>query len=266
MLSSKFFWRHWYYSVEKYLYGNSNQPDRIKNLLQCLKPEPLLIVCNGPSLNNTPLERFNLVQSIGLNKIHLIFDKTTWRPDLVLCMNRHVVDNWQDTFLSSGIPTGLAWQTRYKVRKENRNKFTYFLNQYLGDFGDDISSGLDVGATVTYSALQFAYHAGADPVIIVGLDHKFETQGEANKLIISKSADSNHFDPRYFGPGIKWNLPDLKASEQVFQIARETFEKDNRKVYDATINGNLKIFDKISIDEAIELCRISKKEKNSGQT
>ncbi|MEB3178532.1 MAG: 6-hydroxymethylpterin diphosphokinase MptE-like protein [Nostocaceae cyanobacterium] len=255
MFTDKFFWRYWYYSVEKYLYNNSNEPDRIKELLKYLKPEPLLIVCNGPSLNNTPLEKFNFVQSIGLNKIHLIFDKTTWRPDLVLCMNRHVVCDWQDSFLSSGIPTGLAWQTRYRVRQENRKKFTYFLNQYRGHFGDSISSGLDTGATVTYAALQFAYYAGADPVVIVGLDHKFETQGKANKLITSKNADSNHFDPRYFGPGIRWNLPDLKGSEKVFQIARQTFEKDNRNIYDATINGNLKIFNKISIDEAVELCR-----------
>jgi len=259
MLSIKSFFRHCYYSADKYMYSNSDQPDRVKNLLKCLKPEPLLIVCNGPSLNNTPLERFNFLQSIGLNKIHLIFDKTTWRPDLVLCTNPFVVENWQDTFISSGIPTGLVWKTRHKVRQENRNKFTYFLHRLLGHFGDDISSGLDAGATVTYAALQFAYHAGADPVIIVGLDHKFETQGKPHKLITSKSADSNHFDPGYFGPGIKWQLPDLKASELAFQIARETFEKDNRNIYDATINGNLKVFDKLSIDEAVDLCRRYKK-------
>lgn len=259
MLSFKSYFRSWYYSAEEYMYGNSDQPLLIENKLKCLKSEPLLIVCNGPSLNNTPLERFDFLQSIGLNKIHLIFDKTIWRPNLVLCTNPHVVGNWQDTFLSSEIPTCLSWQTRYKVRKENRNKFTYFINRLLGHFADDISSGLDAGATVTYAALQFAYHAGANPVIIVGLDHRFETQGTPHKLITSKNPDSNHFDPRYFGPGIKWQLPDLKASEIAFQIAREAFEKDNRNVYDATVNGNLKIFDKLSIDEAVDLCRRYKK-------
>lgn len=254
---SKFSWRRLYYSIERYLYRQTNQTNRIKGLLGNSRPGPLLIVCNGPSLNQTPLERFNAIQSIGLNKIHLIFDKTTWRPNLVLCTNRHVVEDWQDNFLSSGIPTCLAWQTRYKVRKENRGKFTYFLNQYWGHFSDDISSGLDAGATVTYVALQFAYHAGANPVILVGLDHRFETSGKANKLITSKASDNNHFDSRYFGPGKKWNLPDLEASEKVFEIAHRTFEKANRNVYDATINGNLQIFEKISIDQALDFCEIA---------
>ena len=252
---SRFSWRYWYYAFEGFLYHKSIHSNHIREFLTNLKPGPLLIVCNGPSLNQTPLEEFAGIQSIGLNKIHLIFDRTSWRPNIILSMNRHVIEDWQDTFLASNIPTGLAWQSRSSVRKENRGKFTYFLNQYLEDFSKDISSGFDAGATITYTALQFAYHAGSDPVIIVGLDHRFETKGDPNKLVVSETTDSNHFDPSYFGKGKKWNLPDLPASEKAFRLARQTFENDNRTIYDATINGNLDIFEKISIDKALELCR-----------
>jgi hypothetical protein len=251
MLIPRYSWRYWYYLLEAFLYKNSNQHQKVEALLNILHPGPLLIVCNGPSLRQTPLDEFQNIQSIGLNKIHLIFNKTTWRPNLILCMNRHVVSDWQDNFLNSGIPTGLAWQARYNLRRENRSRFTYYLNQYWGHFGKDITSGLDACATVTYSALQFAYHAKANPVIIVGLDHKFTTQGTANKLVKSQVADANHFDPRYFGPGKKWNLPDLQASEKVFEIAREEFEKDDRKIYNATIDSNLDVFEKISLEQAI---------------
>ena len=169
--------------------------------MSILHSGPLLIVCNEPSLRETPLDKFQNIQSIGLNKVHLIFDKTTWRPNLILAMNRHVVSDWQDNFIGSGIPTGLAWQTRYKVKRENRSLFTYYLNQYWGHFSRNIASGLDASATVTYSALQFAYLANANPVILVGLDHRFTTKGIANKLVKSRNPDKNQFDPRYFGQG-----------------------------------------------------------------
>lgn len=253
-LFPKYHWRYWYHEFEAFLYKNSKQSDNAIKLLENLHHGPLLLVCNGPSLNHTPLDKFKNIQSIGLNKIHLIFDKTIWRPSLILCMNRYVVSNWQDNFLDSPIPTGLAWHTRHNVKKENRDKFAYFLLQNKGYFGKDITGGLDAGATVTYAALQFAFFAKANPVIIVGLDHKFNAPGSANKLVTSQSADVNHFDPQYFGPGIKWNLPDLKASEKNFTVAKQAFEADNRKIYDATIDGNLKVFDKISLDEALLLC------------
>ena len=62
----------------------------------------------------------------------------------------------------------------------------------------------------------------------------------------------NHFDPNYFS-NMKWGLPNLDASEVGFRLAREAFEKDGRNVLDATINGKLQVFPKISVEEAKKL-------------
>jgi len=54
------------------------------------------------------------------------------------------------------------------------------------------------GATVTYVALQLAFHMGFQ----AGRPHRsgyhFATQGQANKTVVSDGADPNHFSPSYF--------------------------------------------------------------------
>lgn len=38
----------------------------------------LVVVGNGPNLKSTPLSDFSGITSIGMNKIDLIYDRTTW--------------------------------------------------------------------------------------------------------------------------------------------------------------------------------------------
>ncbi|MFK7840888.1 MAG: hypothetical protein AB8B54_01370, partial [Sphingorhabdus sp.] len=116
-----------------------------------------------------------------------------------------------------------------------------------------VSMGMGSGATVTYAALQLAYHMGANPVIIVGVDHSFDKSGSANIYEKRSGADNNHFDPNYFKDGSYWGVPNLDASEEVFLKSRIAFEQDGRKIYDATVDGKLQIFEKIAIDDAVAL-------------
>ena len=87
--------------------------------------------------------------------------------------------------------------------------------------------------------MQLAYHLGFTDVILVGVDHSFATQGPANKLVTSQGPDPNHFDPSYFGAGIRWQLPDLEVSEASYRLARQHFEADGRRIRDATVGGKL---------------------------
>ena len=97
---------------------------------------------------------------------------------------------------------------------------------------------------MTYVTLQIAYYMGFEEVYLIGVDHNFETKGKPNTTIVSQGDDPNHFHPGYFGKGFRWQLPDLEKSEIGYQLAKDTFEKAGRKVFDATVNGKLKIFEK----------------------
>jgi hypothetical protein len=64
----------------------------------------------------------------------------------------------------------------------------------------------------------------------------------------SQGADPDHFSPSYFGKGFRWQLPDLEGSERGYRLARQAFEKDGRRVVDATLGGKLTVFPKVEFD------------------
>ena len=112
-------------------------------------------------------------------------------------------------------------------------------------FSTDITEGIWEGSTVTYVAMQIAYYLGFQKVILTGIDHSFTTKGKPHTVVVSKGDDPNHFDPRYFGKGFYWQLPDLETSETAYRMAKYQFEIANRDIVDATINGKLQVFPKV---------------------
>lgn len=214
---------------------------------------PLLVVGNGPSLNRTPLDKFCGIASIGMNKIDLLFERTTWRPDLIVCVNNLVAKQHATKFAESDIPVYLSWKSRHYIPLGARKKVNFFLSRDTDAFSRDITHGVGWGSTVTYAALQFAYFMAADPVLIVGVDHTFKADGPAHDIARREGPDVNHFDPNYFKAGTYWGLPDLSGSERAYATARRAIEDSGRRVFDATIDGKLTIFPKISIQQAIAM-------------
>jgi hypothetical protein len=113
-------------------------------------------------------------------------------------------------------------------------------------FSTEISLGIHEGWTVTYAALQIAYFLGFSEVVIIGMDHRYQFTGQPNDTRRLEGPDPNHFCPEYFGGGQKWDNPDLEKSVESYQIARAEFEKDGRKILDATVGGACTIFEKIN--------------------
>ena len=87
----------------------------IKNdysLLEIFSQKDCLIVGNGPSLNKTLLEKINM-PAIGMNKINLIFDKTPWRPDVIVCVNGLVINQNKEFFNTTDIVLVLPVKALY---------------------------------------------------------------------------------------------------------------------------------------------------------
>ena len=110
------------------------------------------------------------------------------------------------------------------------------------------SKGLEEGWTVTYAALQIAYYLGFSQVIIIGMDHRFSFQGQPNEANHLKGEDPNHFCSSYFS-NKEWDNPDLENSEKSYQIARKTFEHDNREILDGTFDGACTVLTKVNYKE-----------------
>jgi hypothetical protein len=225
--------------------------------------KPVLVVGNGPSLRETPLELFKNIYSIGMNKIDLIYNDIEWRPNIVVAQNRHVINQQSEVYLQSDIPIFIPWQQRHFLRGKKSNSIRYFDMPGHTEFSVDLLKfGCGIGHTVTFTALQLAFFLGASRVIVVGVDHYFKSAGKKNELVLSTEPDPNHFSKDYFGVGVKWNLPDLEGSEGDYIKARTAFQAAGKEIYDATINGKLNIFEKININEATALLE---REESNGQ-
>ena len=134
-------------------------------------------------------------------------------------MNDLVIEQCAAEILALPIPKFLTWRSRRFLKPTEDTHFLY--TTYTGPkFARDVAGRLWEGATVTYVALQLAYHMGFEKVILIGVDHNFVTKGDANKTITSQGDDPNHFAPNYFGKGFKWQLPDLETSERAYRMAK----------------------------------------------
>ena len=99
---------------------------------------------------------------------------------------------------------------------------------------------------MTYASIQLAYYMGFKEVVLIGLDHNYAEKGIPNKVEVRTSErDESHFHPNYFPKGVKWQLPDLLRNEVAYQMAKEAFIQDGRKILDATPEGKCPIFDRI---------------------
>ncbi len=206
------------------------------------------IIGNGPSLKKTDLTILDKEYTFGLNRIYLLSEETGFRPSFLVSVNRVLLEQFGKEIAALPMPKFMSWQARKWVDLQDGDLFVRDSGFHpLKPLGFSKWPWLKVweGATVTYVAMQLAYYLGFDEVILIGVDHSFATKGTPHKEIVSESEDPNHFHPEYFGKGVRWQLPDLETSERAYSLAKATFEKDGRRIIDATIDGKLQVFDKI---------------------
>ncbi len=209
-----------------------------------------VILCNGPSLNQVDFDLFKKsdVMTFGLNKVNLLFSRTAFRPDVIVAVNALVAEQNAAFFNETGIPLFLDAPCRRYISLRSNIHFLH--STYIdGKFARDCSFSVNQGATVTYVAMQLAFHMGFREVALVGCDHSFQGKGSANQIAVSGKSDPNHFDPAYFSGGMKWQLPDLPHSEFHYQLARKIFEADGRCLVNCTTGGKLEVFDRLSLEE-----------------
>lgn len=208
-----------------------------------------VIMCNGPSLNKVDFQLLNGVFTFGLNKINLLFERTDFRPDAIVSINRHVIEQNRDFFSKTDIPLFLSSKSeKLVVTGEN---VIYLHTAHQKKFATDVSMSVAEGGTVTYVALQLAFHLGFQRVGLVGCDHSFASAGRANSSIIAGAVDKDHFDPRYFSNGVTWQLPDLDSSEIAYILARSAFAAAGRELVNCTVGGRLDVFPRRTLCEFI---------------
>ncbi len=210
--------------------------------------ERCFIIGNGPSLRRTDVALLKDEFTFGMNRIYLAFEDWGFQTSFLVSVNDLVIEQCVDDFLALDMPRFFSWRSRrfFPPQLPDPQSPIYLYTTYDAPrFARDARFRLWEGATVTYICLQLAFHMGFEEAILIGVDHSFASKGAANKTVVSEGDDPNHFDPRYFGKGFRWQLPDLDTSEQAYWMARQAWEADGRRVLDATIGGKLQVFPKV---------------------
>ena len=181
----------------------------------------------------------------GLNRIYLIFPELGFATSCLVSVNDLVLEQCAGEMKVLELPKYLTWRARRWFSEDRQAVFVDTDFTGAEDFSPDASGRVFEGFTVTYVALQLAFHMGFSEAILIGVDHNFVTQGTANQAIVSQGDDPNHFSPNYFGAGFMWQLPDLEGSERAYKLAKIAYENNGRRILDATIGGKLTIFPKV---------------------
>ena len=209
------------------------------------------IIGNGPSLKRTDLSRLASEFTFGLNRIYLMFGAMGFSTSCLVAINDLVIEQCINEMQGLSIPRFFSWHCRRYMPSSaaaaDLPTFLYTTYESPG-FARDVRGRVWEGATVTYVALQLAYHMGFSPVILIGVDHDFASKGVANTTVTSTGDDPNHFSPEYFGKGFRWQLPDLDMSAVAYRMARHAYERAGRMVIDATVGGKLDVFPKIEYE------------------
>ena len=205
------------------------------------------ILGNGPSLKRTDLSRLRDEFTFGVNRIYLMFPELGFPTSYYLSVNSLVIEQCAEEIRRLPVPKFLSWRSHNLIRPTQDMVFLH--TTYSGPkFASDARGRLWEGATVTYVALQLAFHMGFEQAILIGVDHSYNTKGKPNTTVVSQGDDPNHFNAGYFGKGFRWQLPDLDTSERGYLLARMAYQQAGRQVLDATLGGNLTIFPKVDYD------------------
>lgn len=208
------------------------------------------VIGNGPSLRRTDLSLLKDEFTFGLNRIYLLFPELGFTTTCLVATNDLVLEQCANEMKQLELTKFFTWRARQWFADD---PYTIFVDtDYTGpeEFSLNAAGRVFEGFTVTFSALQLAYHMGFDEVILIGVDHHFTTQGPANAAVVSQGDDPNHFAPDYFGKGFKWQLPDLDGSERAYRLAKKAYEDAGRHILDATVDGKLTIFPKVSYKDS----------------
>lgn len=230
----------------------------LKGLHNKFSGERCFIVGNGPSLNEHDLSFLKDEYSFGVNSIFYMTEKNGYKPTFYVVEDGHVINDNIDAI--SDYDVEYKFLPAIERRKFHRNLNAIFLNLNRG-FYEPLSPNFDMprfstladrvlycGQSVTIVNLQLAYYMGFTEVYLIGMDFSYDIPSSAEvsgKDILSTEDDCNHFDPRYFGKGKKWHDPKLHNVLASYVHCKNMFEKNGRKIFNATVGGKLETFERV---------------------
>ncbi len=214
------------------------------------KGESCFIIGHGPSLKASDLDilESNNVITFSMNLTYKLFDKTEWRPDYYVAMDRRTLDRhsyfkWEENTKRKCFVADISEKFWRENQSENNIKYHSVRNMNAREerFSRDVSRRVYYGTTVTYDCLQIAAYMGFKYIYLLGMDLVPYKQGD-------KSAVQYH---NFFEVERQDKKPQMWIDKilRSYLCAKRYADAHGIQIYNATRGGYLEIFERVDFDE-----------------
>ena len=248
--------------------ASSDDFDKLQQLRDRHRGQTVVIIGNGPSLNDTDLSLLDGHVTIGVNSIFLAADRLPGPLTYYVVEDQAVFRENTDEIKRYVAGTKIFPSNyRHAFNDQEIDDNTVFFRMNAGFYGrgtgtychprfsTDASQRVFCGQSVTIANLQLAYWMGAQRVVLIGMDFSYSIPSDAERrgdVIVSQSDDPNHFDPTYFGAGKTWHDPKLDRVLVNYRLAGEVYEASGREIINATVGGKLEVFPRMNLADALD--------------
>jgi glycosyltransferase involved in cell wall biosynthesis len=226
--------------------------------------ERAFILGMGPSLKVEDLDRLAGEVTFACNKIYLAFDRTQWRPTYYSLLDVLVAQNNAEAISKLDLTMFFSRSCRRYFDKKQALWLTDLAPPVTATgarkygFSEDAAIGVYGGFTVIYTLLQLAWYMGIREVYLLGVDFnfKFSEVDRTNETcahgdVLMSQGEINHFHPDYRRKGETWTMPQLEKQRLAFSRARDFFEENGGKIYNASRETKLEVFERVSLDDVL---------------
>lgn len=199
-----------------------------------------VIVCNGPSLKDIDFSLIGDHPYILMNRGYLIRDRFQHPPVALCAHDPQILENFGPELAQ--IDSLVVTTVEGARRTAEATDSAHLRVDRRWKFARRLGSSSHHGGTVTFWALELAYHLGWSKALIIGMDHRYSTTKAQGSLVSIGSEDSDHFVPSYFAAGMKVLAGDVRISEFSYALADAAFAEAGRAVIDCTVGGACPVF------------------------
>ena len=252
-----------YNEMEK-LYKTTDYADKIKKFKNKYYGKRCFIIGNGPSLKAEDLEMIKDEYSFAANRIHLMYDKTNWRPTFYMCQDQHMLVSECEHISSMSGYKFVAFNPMINNNLDIKGVMAYLLDDRdycertmdIG-FSEDCSKSVFDASTVTYSSMQLAVYMGFKEIYLLGVDHRYKFTVDKNRKITEHKGVKTYFDDKYRDAykvfekkkGTVLTVYDMEAVNSAYTKAKKVAEKHNGAIYNATRGGDLEIYKRVNLED-----------------
>lgn len=219
------------------------------------KGERCFIICTGPSLQISDLEKLKGEYTIGVNSIIRAYEKTDWRPSYYCLVDVYAFGEYLKNTTIPGDKLSLNEAfLHYRTRLLNptgnelyvpisfKNHTEKYVSKNKMKLSTDPAVCIYDCYTVTNMAIQMAVYMGFKEVYLLGADCKYNPK--KMHFIEIKEIDDKQRNAKYLPTAVEMSI-------KGYQHAKKFAEKHNVKVFNATRGGMLEVFERVDFDSLI---------------